>query len=116
MDERLDLTALEPDSTERELVVAAVMMRAGAELSRRAAEDVSPIAVLADWMRPALAAAAVVAVVCASVLTQRDLAHVEPGRGLTDALAVPAPVNEWLISERSPTAADLLIAMDRGSD
>jgi hypothetical protein len=112
MDERLDLTALEPDEAQRGLLVAAVMLRAGGELSRRAAEDVSPIAVLSDWMRPALAAAAVAAVVFMSVLTQRELAHVEPGSGLTDALAVPAPVNEWLISDRSPTVADLLIAMD----
>jgi hypothetical protein len=29
-----------------------------------------------------------------------------------DALAVPAPLDEWLISGRSPTVADLLIAMD----
>ncbi|MGH7448055.1 MAG: hypothetical protein ACREK1_13900 [Longimicrobiales bacterium] len=112
MDERLDLTALEPDETQRELLVAAIMMRAGGELSRRTSTDVSPIAILSDWVRPALAAAAVIAVVCMSVLTQRDPAHVEPGGGLTDALAVPAPMNEWLISGRSPTVADLLIAMD----
>ncbi|MBR9990335.1 MAG: hypothetical protein KFH98_11300 [Gemmatimonadetes bacterium] len=113
MDERLDLTALEPDEAQRELLVAAIMQRAGRELERRAAEDVSPIAILSDWMRPALAAAAVVAALAVSVLTQQELtAHVEPGSGLTDALAVPAPVNEWLISDRSPTVADLLIAMD----
>jgi hypothetical protein len=112
MAERLDLTALEPDEATRELLVAAVMLRSGSELARRGSEDVSPIAVLSDWMRPALAAAAVVAVVAMSVLAQRELAHIEPGSGLTDALAVPAPVNEWLISERSPTVADLLIAMD----
>lgn len=116
MDERLDLTALEPDAAQRELMVAAVMLRAGGELARRASEDVSPMVVLSDWLRPALAAAAVIAVVCMSLLTQRELAHVEPGSGLTDALDVPAPVNEWLISDRSPTVADLLIAMDRGAN
>lgn len=112
MNERLDLTALEPDETQRELLVAAIMLRAGGELSRRAAVDVSPIAVLSDWMRPALAAAAVIALVCMSVLTQRELGHVEPGSAYVDALAVPAPLDEWLISGRSPTVADLLIAMD----
>lgn len=116
MDERLDLTALEPDDVQRELMIAAVMLRASGELARRGSEDVSPIAVLSAWMRPALAAAAVIALVCMSVLTQRELAHVEPGSGLTDALDVPAPVNEWLISDRSPTVADLLIAMDRGAN
>lgn len=112
MNDRLDLTALEPDEATRELLVAAVMQRAGGELQRRASEDVSPIAALSDWLRPALAAAAIVAAVCTSVLAQRELTHIEPGSGLTDALAVPAPINEWLISDRAPTVADLLIAMD----
>lgn len=115
MDERMDLSALEPDETQRELLVAAVMFRASGELSRRAAADVNPIVLLSDWLRPALAAAAVVAALSASVLMQRELAHVEPGHGLTDALAVPAPVNEWLISDRAPTVADLLVAMDEGT-
>ena len=113
MDEaRVDLSALEPDGVRSELLVAAIMMGAGDELSRRAAADTSPIAILSDWMRPALAAAAAIAVVCTSVLMQRELGHIEPGNGLTDALAVPAPVNEWLISGRAPTVADLLLAMD----
>jgi hypothetical protein len=112
MNERLDLTTLEPDETQRERLVAAIMLRAGGELTRRAAVDVSPIAVLSDWMRPALAAAAVIALVCLSVLTQRELGHVEPGTAYVDALAVPAPLDEWLISGRSPTVADLLTAMD----
>ncbi|HEX6135100.1 MAG TPA: hypothetical protein VFZ24_14120 [Longimicrobiales bacterium] len=110
-DERLDLSALEPDDVQRELLVAAIMARAGSELARRAA-DVSPIAVLSDWMRPALAAAAIVAAICISVLSSGELTHVEPGAGLTDALDVPAPVNEWLISGREPTVADLLIALE----
>lgn len=112
MSERTDLTALEPDGAERELLVAAIMLRARDELVRRASVDVSPIAVLSDWMRPALAAAAVIALVCLSVLTQREFAHIEPGAGYTDALDVPAPLNEWLVSGRSPTVADLLVAMD----
>lgn len=112
MDEHMDLSALEPDEAQRELLVAAIMSRAGSELTRRASVDVSPIGMLSEWMRPALAAAAVVALVCVSLLTQQDSAHIEPGGGLTDALDVPAPVNEWLISDRSPTVADLLIAME----
>lgn len=113
MSERLDLTSLEPDDVQRELLVAAIMARADGELSRRAALDVSPVIAVLDWARPALAAAALVAAVCMSVLARGELLHVEPGAGLTDALEVPAPVNEWLISDRSPTVADLLIAMER---
>lgn len=109
MSERLNLSALELDEREREQLVAAIMSRARPELARRAV-DISPMAVLSDWARPALAAAAVVAIVCMSVLARST--HIEPGTGLTDALAVPAPVDEWLISGRAPTVADLLVAMD----
>jgi hypothetical protein len=113
MDERIDFSALEPDTVERELLVAAITHRAAPELARRAALDVSPIVALHDWARPALAAAAVLALICLSVLTGHEFGGVAaPGTGLTEALAVPAPVNEWLIGERSPTVADLLLAME----
>jgi hypothetical protein len=112
MTERLDLSALEPDEARRELLVAAILARAGGELTRRAAIDVSPITMLSDWMRPALAAAAVLAAVSMSVLSFGEAGHVEPGAGYTDALEVPAPVSEWLISDRAPTVADLLVAME----
>lgn len=109
MNERLDLSALELNERERERLVGGIMSRVRPELARRGA-DVSPMLVLSHWARPALAAAAVVAVVCMSVLARG--AHVEPGNGLTDALAVPAPMNEWLISDRAPSVADLLVALE----
>jgi len=112
MNERLDLSSLEPDEVQRELLVAAIMARAAGELARRASSDVSPIAVLSGWLRPALAAAAVVAAICMSVLARGDMTHVEPGAGYTDALEVPEPLNEWLVTGRAPTATDLLIAME----
>jgi hypothetical protein len=111
MDERIDLTALELTGTDRDRLVAAIMARAQPELARRQSQDVSPIAVLSDWMRPALAAAAVLAVVCASVLAfERTPAG--PGAGYTDALQVPQPADEWMVSGRSPTVADLFVAME----
>jgi hypothetical protein len=110
MDERMDLSAVQLNAAERAHLVAAIMSRAQPELARRSV-DVSPMLVLADWARPALAAAAVIALVCVSVL-RSAAPHVEPGSGLTDALAVPAPMNEWLISDRAPTVADLLIALE----
>lgn len=113
MDDRIDFGALEPDAVERELLVAVIMHRAAPELTRRAALDVSPISALYDWARPALAAAAVLALVCVSVLMGHEFGGVSaPGTGLTEALAVPAPVNEWMAGDRSPTVADLLLAME----
>lgn len=113
MSQLVDLSALEPDGERTELLVASVMRRAATELARRAAADVSPIGVLYQWSKPALAAAAVLAAICVSVLASHEFGAVQaPGSGLADALDVPAPVNEWLVENRSPTVADLLIALE----
>lgn len=113
MDERIDLSALELDDERREWLAAAVMRTAAAELARRASADVSPMLVLSRWLRPALAAAAVLAVLSAGVLTRYAVpAGGEPGPGLAAALEVPAPADAWLVGERSPTVTDLLIAME----
>jgi hypothetical protein len=113
MDERIDLSALKLDEGRRELLVAAIMANAAPELTRRAAADVSPLHMLTVWMRPAMAAAAVIAVICLSVLALEQVETDAPVYGLADALAVPEPVDAWLVSERSPTVGDVLIAMER---
>jgi hypothetical protein len=111
MDERMDLAALRLDDIRRAQLIASIMARAAPELTRRETIDVSPMMVLSGWLRPALAAAAVVTLVCGSLLAL-TLDSPGPGIGLTDALAVPRPVNEWLVGERAPTISDLLIAME----
>lgn len=113
MDERLDLSALELDEGRRELMVAAIMARSAPELARRAAAEVTPLLVLTRWSRPALAAAAVLAALCVGVLSLERVDTPAPGYGLADALAVPEPAAEWLDSERAPTVADVLVAMER---
>jgi hypothetical protein len=110
MDERMELGALRPDDLSRERMIRAIMARAAPELARRATVDVSPMLVLAEWLRPAMAAAAVVALVCLSVLAVTDPGPTA-GAGLTDELAVPRPASEWLVDERAPTISDLLVAM-----
>jgi hypothetical protein len=96
-----------------ERLVAAIMEAAAPELARRGEEDVSPLLVLSRWARPALATAAVLALVCLPVLATELAQDAGPGAGLTDALAVPQPANAWLVGDRSPTVADLLVAMER---
>jgi hypothetical protein len=114
MDERIDLSALKLDEGRRELLVAAIMANAAPALARRAAAaEVSPLHMLTAWMRPAMAAAAVIAVVCVSVLALEQVETDAPVYGLADALAVPEPVDAWLVSERGPTVGDVLIAMER---
>lgn len=112
MEERIDLSALELDEGRRELLVAAIMANAMPELARRRALDVSPMQMLSGWMRPALAAAAVIALLSGSVLAL-DLTEAAPGGSLAEALAVPEPADAWLVGERAPTVGDVLIAMER---
>jgi hypothetical protein len=109
MSERIDLTALELDDAQRELLIAAILARADAELARRAPQDVSPMLVLSAWVRPALAAAALLALVSATVLMRGGD---RPASVVADALAVPAPADAWLVDERAPTVGDLLVAME----
>lgn len=111
MTEPIDLNTLRLEAAQRETLVASIMARAKPELRRRQATDVSPMLVLSRWLRPALAAAAVLAVVCVSVLAL-EWAPASPGAGLADALAVPRPADEWLVGERAPTVADVLLAME----
>jgi hypothetical protein len=112
MEERIDLSALKLDEARRELLVAAIMANATPELARRRALDVSPMLMLSEWMRPALAAAAVIALLSAFVLSL-DLTETTPGGSLANALAVPEPADAWLVGERAPTVGDVLIAMER---
>jgi hypothetical protein len=114
MDDRIDLTALELDAGRRELLVAAIMANAGRELERRQSQDVSPMLALSRWARPALAAAAVLAAVCVSILAL-DGGEASPGYGLADELSVPEPADAWLVGERAPTVGDVLVAMERGT-
>jgi hypothetical protein len=114
MADRIDLTALELDTARRELLVAAIMARAGTELERRESVDISPMLMLSRWTRPALAAAAVLAVICVSLLSM-ELTDATPGYGLADELSVPQPADAWLVGERAPTVGDVLAAMERGT-
>jgi len=114
MEERMDLSELELSDVRRELLVRGIVARAAAELSRRAQQDVSPFTVLSSWARPALAAAAVLAALGLSVLSGHRGVHEEMLTGLTDALAVPQPLDAWLVSEQAPTVADLMIALEEG--
>ena len=113
MNERVDLSALELDDASREQLIAAIMTRADSELTRRSLDDVGAMFVLSTWARPALAAAAVLALVCAPVLLRGPAtAVVAVETGLADALAVPTPANAWLVNERAPTIGDVLVAIE----
>lgn len=113
--ERVDLSPLDlsGDRLAYERLVRRIMGSAGPELARRAGAT-TPLAVLAAWARPTLAAAAVIALVAlgALVATERTRAPAELA-SVTDALGVPEPAAGWLAEGREPTEADLVLAVER---
>ena len=70
-DNPIDFTSIDPtaDPVEFDRRVEAIVARAATELAARRVRS-NPILQLASWRRPMLAAAAVVAVVSATILTQ----------------------------------------------
>jgi hypothetical protein len=71
---------------------------------------------LASWVRPTLAAAAVVAALAVGALVAGGRGTA-PGSdpaaiGLGDALGYPAPVTAWVSTGQTPTIEELLIAME----
>lgn len=109
-EEPIDLSPLALAPARRETLVATITARALAE----AAAVRSPLAFVVGWMRPTLAAAALVAAVSLGVL-----ATAEPGaqgstamRTVADELNFPEPVAEWIAEERTPSDADLIHALE----
>ena len=109
-EEPIDLSPLHPAPARREAMVAAITARVLAE----AAAVRSPLAFVVGWMRPTLAAAALVAAVSLGVLAAEE----EPAAGSTamrtvaDELNFPEPVAEWIADERTPSDADLIHALE----
>ncbi|MEW5926555.1 MAG: hypothetical protein AB1941_03660 [Gemmatimonadota bacterium] len=109
-EEPIDLSPLALAPARRETLVATITARALAEAAVR-----SPLALVVGWMRPTLAAAALVAAVSLGVL-----AAAEPGaaggstamRTVADELNFPEPVAEWIAEERTPSDADLIHALE----
>lgn len=109
-EEPIDLSPLHPAPARREAMVAAITARVLAET----AAVRSPLAFVVGWMRPTLAAAALVAAVSLGVLATEE----EPAGGSTamrtvaDELNFPEPVAEWIADERTPSDADLINALE----
>lgn len=112
--ERLDLSPLDPavDQLAFERLVGRILDAAAPELARRAREA-GPLALLAGWARPTLAAAAVIATLALGALTALERTTVAPAASVVEALGLPAPAAEWLEDGREPTASDLVLAMER---
>jgi hypothetical protein len=117
MDERpIDLSPLDPtlDSERWERRIATIAALSAPELARRRMAAESPSLLLIGCFRPALSAAAVLAL-CAgaalSLLIQNQNSRPEPAVAL-EALRLPAPVAQWLGEDQPPSVGDLALAID----
>lgn len=111
MDERrLDLSALDParDPGRWRAVVGATLDRVDDVLLHRRQD---PLALIAGWRRPLLAAAAaaLLVLVPVEVALERRETRVETVRGLVSLSTA------WAQEGRAPTGAELLRAMDTGA-
>jgi hypothetical protein len=119
-EEPIDLRPLDPtlDRERWERRITTIAALAAPELARRATIADSPSVVLLGWFRPALSAAAVLAV-CAGaalvMLLQSPASAPEPAiPAMTEALRLPAPVALWLGEEQPPSVTDLASAVQGG--
>ena len=114
--ERMDLSGYRLDSDGFERRVHAIMRAAAPELARRAQRTGILVAV-GEWLRPALAAAAVVAAIAAGALAAEFSRpqQTAASSSVVEALGVAEPASQWLDEERAPTVSDLMMALDGGA-
>jgi hypothetical protein len=100
-----------------ESMVRAIVERAAPILEGYRARG--PADLLAAWLRPTLAAAAVVSAVAigalAAVSREPDTGAAPAPIGLGDALGYPAPVTTWVSTGQTPTIEELVVAMEERS-
>ncbi|HKV08093.1 MAG TPA: hypothetical protein VJ725_08155 [Thermoanaerobaculia bacterium] len=117
MDDRpIDLRALDPtlDRERWERRIASITALAAPELARRAALAGSPAQVLLGWFRPALSAAAALAlcaVVVLALLARSAEARSTRPAIAAEALRLPTPVAQLLGEERAPSLSEISLAM-----
>jgi hypothetical protein len=95
-----------------EEMVRGIVERAAPILERYAARG--PAELLASWLRPTLAAAAVVSALALGALAAA-VREPETGAatiGLGDALSYPEPVTAWVSTGQTPTIEELVVAME----
>lgn len=109
-DRRMDLRPLDPDEDpwRRERVIGGAMARVRA-LQRERTSAPAWGGWLA-WWRPAMTFAALVIAVSATVIASTPVTNAAPAPPAA-AAGVPAPVAEWLASDRLPAAAEVFAAM-----
>ncbi len=109
-DDRIDFSPLDPlgDPAREERVVSAVMARISVS-PRTHAEGVWQS--IAAFMRPALAAAAVIVVASGSALVYAQRAESAPTSvaDVTESVGLSPPIAAWVAGGVAPSAGDLVV-------
>ena len=116
-DERFDLSPLRPDDAQLERMVSRITSRARFELARRAAAQRQTVLdMVAAWAKPALAAAASIAVVSVTLLSTLDGSPAEAATSTAymPANELPAAASDWYEEGREPTVDELMVAGNQG--
>jgi hypothetical protein len=124
-DEPIDLSPLDPmgDEEEFERIVGAITQAAAIMLVARRARY-GPVAQVARLWRPTLAAAAALAALAVATLASgagesdgADAVAATSGvrSEMAAAVGVPTPLAGWIHSDTTPTAAELIVALQEVS-
>ena len=108
-DEQIDLSAMEwkLETGREEELAERILAASGPTLARRSATARSTLD-LTRWLRPVLAAAAVLAALSIATI-QRIERDDSSSYGVTeDALNLPSPVGEWIARDEAPGMGELL--------
>jgi hypothetical protein len=123
--EAVDLSALRASPADRRRLEDAIVAAAGAELARRAAVAPAidaarsaaavagdgPLALVARWAIPTLAAAAILAALSVAGLALASRVPETAAGTLVGALELPEPASTWLDEDRGPATSDLILAV-----
>jgi hypothetical protein len=104
------------DPARWEAMIRGIVKRAGPTLAAHRRRP-GPVDLLASWLRPALAAAAVLAAIAIGVLAPTgEPAPARAAPGVSEVLGYPAPVAAWVEAGRRPSVEELVVAMEARSD
>jgi heme/copper-type cytochrome/quinol oxidase subunit 2 len=110
-DRPIDFSSVDPtaDPERFDQLVEAVIAQAADELAARRMQA-NPVLQIAAWRRPMLAAAAVVAVIAGTVLTQvrvPESISTPETDGIAEAVGIPVELAQWLWDGTVPSTTDL---------
>lgn len=94
-----------------EALIGSIVAAAEPELRRRAEPTMT--AALLDWARPALSAAATVAILLsASLVWSRGAADVDASEPAVASALVPEELAAWLVAGYQPTVTEVVAALE----